>query len=153
EGAKSRFAQQLWWLTRIVMLVAIAASAIALSSCSAPAVPRRLYVLTPLTQVEPVSRVSDTRDVAIGVGPVELPQYVNRPEIVTGHNSPVLQSAAVAEWAEPLRDGFTRVLAENLSLLLATERVMVFPWQGGMPESQVVVNVIQFLGQPGGDVT
>jgi len=91
-------------------------------------------------------------DVTIGVGPVEVPQYVNRPEIVTGLDSPVLQSAALAEWAEPLRDGVTRVLAENLSLLLATERVVIFPWQSGVPEYQVVVHVIQFLGQPGGDV-
>jgi len=91
-------------------------------------------------------------DVTIGVGPVEVPQYVNRPEIVTGLDSPVLQSAALAEWAEPLRDGFTRVLAENLSLLLATERVAIFPRQSGVPEYQVVVNVIQFLGQPGDDV-
>jgi len=64
----------------------------------------------------------------------------------------VLQSAALAEWAEPVRDGFTRVLAENLSLLLATERVAIFPWQSVVPEYQVVVNVIQFLGQPGDDV-
>ncbi len=139
-------------IVRLLALVVVAASAIALSSCSSPALPRRLYVLTPLTQTAPVSRVPGAREATIGVGPVELPQYVNRPEIVTGHDSPVLQSAAVAEWAEPLRDGFTRVLAENLSLLLATERVAIFPWQGGTPEYQVVVNVIQFLGQPGGDV-
>jgi hypothetical protein len=87
------------------------------------------------------------------VGPVEVPQYVNRPEIVTGHTSPALQSADLAVWAEPVRDGFTRVLAENLSLLLATERVALFPWQSGAPDYQVVVNVIQFLGQPGGDVS
>src|SRR5262245_36040759 len=119
---------------RSALLVLYALSIIALSSCSTPALPRRLYVLTPLTQMEPVSRVPGGREVAIGVGPIELPQYVNRTEIVTGHNSPVLQSAAVAEWAEPLRDGFTRVLAENLSLLLATERVAIFPWQSATPE-------------------
>src|SRR5712691_596293 len=136
----------------IVSLVLCAISIIALSSCSTPALPRRLYVLTPLTQVEPASRAPGVGDVTIGVGPVEVPQYVNRPEIVTGRNSPVLQSAALAEWAEPLRDGFTRVLAENLSLLLATERVVIFPWQSAAPEYQVVVHVIQFLGQPGGDV-
>ena len=135
------------------VLVLSALSMMAFSSCSTTALPRRLYVLTPLTPMEPISRVPGTRAVALGVGPVELPQYVNRPEIVTGRDSPVLQSAAVAEWAEPLRDGFTRVLAENLSLLLATDRVMIFPWQSGIPEYQVVVNVIQLLGQPGGDVT
>jgi uncharacterized protein len=141
------------WVIRIIALVALAASAIALSSCSTPALPRRLYVLTPLAQGEPASRVPGVGDVTIGVGPVEVPQYVNRPEIVTGRDSPVLQTAALAEWAEPLRDGFTRVLAENLSLLLATERVAIFPRQSVAPEYQVVVNVIQFLGQPGGDVS
>lgn len=135
------------------LLVFCALSTMALSSCSTPASPTQLYVLTPLTQVEPVSQAPGARDVTIGVGPVELPQYVNRSEIVTGHTSPVLQSAALAEWAEPLRDGFTRVLAENLSLLLATERVVILPWRSGAPAYQVVVNVIQFLGQPGGDVS
>src|SRR5215831_15662599 len=135
------------------VLVLSALSMMAFSSCGTTALPRRLYVLTPLTPMEPISRGPGTHDVALGVGPVELPQYVNRPEIVTGRDSPVLQSAAVAEWAEPLRDGFTRVLAENLSLLLATDRVVMFPWQSGIPEYQVVVNVLQFLGQPGGDVT
>ena len=134
------------------LLVFYALSIIALSSCSTPALPRRLYVLTPLTQVESASRAPGVGDITIGVGPVEVPQYVNRPEIVTGRDSPVLQSAALAEWAEPLRDGFTRVLAENLSLLLATERVAIFPRQSVVPEYQVVVNVIQFLGQPGDDV-
>jgi uncharacterized protein len=141
------------WVMRIIALVALAASATALSSCSTPALPRRLYVLTPLTQGEPASRAPGVGDVTIGVGPVEVPQYVNRPEIVTGRDSPVLQSAALAEWAEPLRDGFTRVLTENLSLLLATERIAIFPWQSAAPEYQVVVSVIQFLGQPGGDVS
>ena len=136
-----------------MLFVCCALSIIALSRCSTPASPTRLYVLTPLTQVEPVSQTFGGRDVTIGVGPVELPQYVNRSAIVTGHTSPVLQSAALAEWAEPLRDGFTRVLAENLSLLLATERVAILPWQSGAPTYQVVVNVIQFLGQPGGDVS
>jgi len=78
---------------------------------------------------------------------------VNRLHIVTGHDAPELQSAAAAEWAEPLRDGFTRVLADNLSLLLATERVAIFPWKSFVPEYQVVVDVIHFLGQTGGEVS
>ena len=93
------------------------------------------------------------RDVTIGVGPVEVPQYVNRPEIVTGRDSPELQSAAAAEWAEPVRDGLTRVLADNLSRLLATERVAIFPWKSFTPQYQVVVDVIHFLGHPGGEVS
>jgi uncharacterized lipoprotein YmbA len=137
----------------LALFLTCAVSAVLVSSCSSNGEPTRLYVLTSLTQVEPASRASGARDLSLGVGPVEVPQYVNRPAIVTGHDSPELQSAALAEWAEPLRDGFTRVLAENLSLLLATERVAIFPWQSFVPEYQVVVNVVQFLGQPGGDVS
>ena len=138
--------------TLLALFVTLAASAMLWSSCNTgPST--RLYVLTPLTRVESVPQVTGVRGVAIGVGPVELPQYVNRPQIVTGHNAPELQSAASAQWAEPLQDGFTRVLAENLSLLLATERVAIFPWKSFVPEYQVVIEVTHFLGQTGGEVS
>src|SRR5262245_3171921 len=114
------------WYKCLMLLVLLASSALSMSGCSTSEAPRRLYVLTPLSRVEPVSRAPERHDVTIGVGPVEVPQYVNRSEIVTGRDSPELQSAASAEWAEPLRDGLTRVLADNLSLLLATERVAIF---------------------------
>ena len=138
--------------TLFVLLVTLATSTLCVSSCSTGP-PTRLYVLTSLTRVESVPQAMGRRDVAIGVGPVELPQYVNRLQIVTGHNSPELYSADVAQWAEPLQDGFTRVLAENLSLLLATDRVVIFPWKSFVPEYQVVIEVTHFLGQTGGEVS
>ena len=138
--------------TRLALLVTLSASVMLLSSCHTGP-PTRLYVLTSLTRAESVSQAVELRSVAIGVGPVELPQYVNRPQIVTGYNAPELQSAASAQWAEPLQDGFTRVLAENLSLLLATDRVTIFPWKSFVPEYQVVIEVTHFLGQTGGEVS
>jgi uncharacterized protein len=141
-----------WRSTLFALLVALAASILIVSSCSTGP-PTRLYVLTSLTRVESVPPTTGRRDVAIGVGPVELPQYVNRLRIVTGDNSPELQSADVAQWAEPLQDGITRVLAENLSLLLATDRVVIFPWKSFVPEYQVVIEVTHFLGQTGGEVS
>ena len=88
------------------LLVSLTASMLIMSSCSTGP-PTRLYVLTSLTRVESVPQAMGRRDVAIGVGPVELPQYVNRLQIVTGDNSPELQSSYSAQWAEPLQDGFT----------------------------------------------
>lgn len=140
------------WSRLSALLVTCAASAVLLSSCSNGA-PAQLYVLTPLAHVESPSPAPRMRDVTIGVGPVEVPQYVNRPEIVTGRDSPELRSTTAAEWAEPLRDGLTRVLADNLSRLLATERIALFPWKSFTPEYQVVVDVIHLLGQPGGEVS
>ena len=134
------------------LLVSLTASMLIMSSCSTGP-PTRLYVLTSLARAESVPQAMGRRDVAIGVGPVELPQYVNRLQIVTGDNSPELQSSYSAQWAEPLQDGFTRVLAENLSLLLATDRVVIFPWKSFVPEYQVVIEVTRFVGQTGGEVS
>ena len=135
-----------------VLLVALAVSTLVVSGCSTGP-PTRLYVLTSLPRAESGPLAAGGRQMSIGVGPVELPQYVNRPQIVTGQQSSELQSAASAQWAEPLQDGFTRVLAENLSLLLTTDRVAIFPWKTFVPEYQVVVEVTHFLGQTGGEVS
>ena len=127
-----------------------------LSACSLgrPAPPTRLYVLTAPSQAGgSLSKLSAT-GVAVGVGPVELPQYVNRPQIVTGESGNELQQAQFDQWAEPLETNFTRVLAENLLQILATERVAVFPWQGPVPlDYQVIVEVTHFLGTPNGSVS
>jgi hypothetical protein len=46
------------------------------------------------------------------------------------------------QWAAPLQDTFVRVLAENLSLLLGTDRVLLHPWPRtydgvyGLPEER-----------------
>jgi uncharacterized protein len=136
----------------LVLLVALAVSTLTVSACSTGP-PVRLYVLTSLPRAESVPPAASRRALSIGVGPVELPQYHNRPQIVTGQHSSELHSAASAQWAEPLQDGFTRVLAENLSLLLATDRVAIFPWKTFVPEYQVVVEVTHFLGQTGGEVS
>ena len=136
----------------VVLLVTLAVSTLVMSGCSTGP-PTRLYVLTSLSRAASVPPATGGREISIGIGPVELPQYLNRPQIVTGQQSSELQSAASAQWAEPLQDGFTRVLAENLSLLLATDRVAIFPWKTFAPEYQVVVEVTHFLGQTGGEVS
>lgn len=116
--------------------------------------PTRLYVLTPLPQAERAAQTVLTGNDAVGVGPVELPRYTDRPQIVTGNTAPELGQASFEQWAEPLESNFARVLAENLTLLLATDRVVVFPWQGPASVSyQVIVDVARFLGEPGGQAS
>ncbi|MGE0821171.1 MAG: membrane integrity-associated transporter subunit PqiC [Candidatus Binatia bacterium] len=135
---------------------ALFALALLVSGCSLgrQSPPVRLYTLTTIPPADAGQRVSHTPGIALGIGPVELPQYVNRPQIVTGDSGNELQRAALEQWAEPLETNFSRVLAQNLALLLATDRVAVFPWKGPVPiDYQVVVEVTQFLGAPNGSVS
>ena len=135
---------------------ALMATSLLVSSCSLgrSQPPTRLYVLTALSRADETQRAVGMQGIAIGVGPVELPQHVNRPQVVTGDSGNELQRASLEQWAEPLETNFSRVLAENLSILLATERVAVFPWKGPVPlDYQVVIEVIHFLGNTGGSVS
>lgn len=137
------------------LLLLVAASAPGLYGCSLgrQQPPTRLYVLTALPSTDRALQ-GVTPSSGIGVGPVALPQYTNRLQIVTGNTGQELRRAPFENWAEPLEDNFTRVLAENLSLLLATDQVAVFPWKGPMQiEYQVVVEVTKFLGEPGGQAS
>jgi uncharacterized lipoprotein YmbA len=97
-----------------VFFAALGISILLVNGCTTGP-PTRLYVLTSLSRAASVPSATSVREISIGVGPVELPQYINRPQIITGQQSSELRSAASAQWAEPLQDGFTRVLAENLS--------------------------------------
>ncbi len=136
-------------------LLLVASSAPVLDGCSLSPPRTRLYVLTALPQSDRVPNTVLTGSGTVVVGPVELPQYTDRLQIVTGNNTGhELSRAPFDNWAEPLEANFARVLAENLSLLLATDQVVVFPWQGPLSfDYQVIVEVTKFLGEPDGQAS
>jgi hypothetical protein len=77
---------------------------------------------------------------------------LNRPQIVTWINESMLHLAEFDRWAAPLQDSITRVLAENLSVLLPTDRVALFPWMSDTPiDHEVRVEVSRFEGSLGKD--
>ncbi len=112
----------------------------------------RFYVLTPLPAAERPRDVPSGRAPAIGLRPVGLPEQLDRPQIVTRAGENMLHLAEFDQWAAPLRDNFTRVLAENLSILVPTDRVAVFPWGNDASiDYEVAVEVTRFEGTLGGD--
>jgi len=87
------------------------------------------------------------------VGPINIPDYLDRQPIVTTSRQHKVKLAEFDRWAGSLKDDFSRVLSENLSILLSTNRVCLFPWRGSVAiDYQVEVEVIQFDGELGGNV-
>jgi uncharacterized lipoprotein YmbA len=87
---------------------------------------------------------------AIAVGPVDFPDYLNRPQMVIRQNQNELELDEFHRWAGPLKENFSSVLEENLSILLSSDRIAVFPWSRFVPtDYQVAVRVIRFDGRPG----
>ena len=103
------------------------------------------YVLHSLQNEAPDVKITGAeRDLTIGVGPVKIPEYLDRPQMTTRSTPYSLQFAEFDKWAEPLDKNLARVLAENLSVLLSTDRVVVFPWAGSVHVPyQVTVDVEQ----------
>lgn len=93
--------------------------------------------------------------VAVGVGPVQVAGYLDRTQIVTRSEADQVELANFHRWAEPLGEGVTRALTDDLAARIPTERIASFPWSGAMERAidyQVVVTVMRFDGRLGGDV-
>jgi len=65
---------------------------------------------------------------AIGIGPIQIPEYLNRNSMVFSRGDNQLHIASFQRWAEPLSEGVKRVLGLNLSSALNTENIRPFPW-------------------------
>jgi len=136
-----------------VAAVTLGASVMILGGCIGKSSPSKFYVLSALPHPETTKKVAAAEQgVAIGVGPVSLPPYLDRPEIVTRSGGNKLHLAEFDRWAEPLRQNFTRVLAQNLSNLIPTDRAALYPWERSVPINyQVVVEVAHFEGSADGN--
>ena len=114
--------------------------------------PTRFYLLPTLTDVSAPAATGE-RALTIGVGPVTLPPSLDRPQIVTRASQAQLHVAEFDQWAASLQDTVARVLAENLSLLLPTARVVRHPWPRTTEiDQQVLLEVTRFDRMMGGEV-
>lgn len=117
--------------------------------------PTAFYTLSPLSASLPTAQTGASRsDVTIGVGPVTVPEFLDRPQIVTRTTANRLDVDEFHRWGGSLQEDFARVLVENLSRLLATNRVSVYP----NPEPldlryRIVIDIQQFDGRLGEGVT
>lgn len=83
----------------------------------------------------------------IGVGPVSLAEYIDRPNLVVQETENSLSVASDHLWAGDLSSGVSRVMAANLGRRLNTGNVRVYPWQRDDEISQqVVIDIRQLHG-------
>ena len=113
--------------------------------------PTKNYVLNSLYSEEiETQAVADLNDIGILVGPIRMALYLDRSDIVIRDSQNQIRLADFSQWAGPLQENFSRVLAENLSVLLATHSVGIFPGTRAMLfDFNVTVNVTRFDGIPG----
>lgn len=84
-----------------------------LGACGSPAPRERFYTLD---APEPPSAAEGAPSIA--VGPVTVPEIVDRPQMVVRGGPNQVHIMEQARWAEPLRGAIARVVAANLAIAL-----------------------------------
>jgi len=131
------------------LIALILLSAFLAPGCLGGNAPTRFYVLAP----GEMAAVAGPGALTVGLGPVGLAAYLDRPQIVTRPAADKIDIGEFDQWGEPLRDGISRVLAEDLARQMPSARISVFPWRGlEQILYQVVVDVTRFDGTAGGDL-
>ena len=108
--------------------------------------PAKFYTLNSLKAQDTVQKAtSSDSHISIGIGPVSIPDYLERPQIVSRTSQNELYIDEFNRWAGSLENDIARVLSGNLSTLLSEEHVSVLTsMPAALFEYRIMVNVTRF---------
>ena len=130
--------------------ISLAAVIVVLVGCaSSPAV--RYYTLTPAGHQEQATSSREAAGhVSVSIETVEIPDYLDRPQIATREGQNELKLAEFDRWAGSLSDNITTVLAENIATFLGSDRVSIHPGlRGGKNDCAIAVRILRLDCLPG----
>lgn len=110
------------------------------------------YALRP-TEPSAATASAAPSELGVVIGPIEIPRYLDRPEIVTLGGAHRLDVWDDHRWGGSLRTDMLRVMSDDLGTLLGTPRVAVYPVEPPFPvDHRVLLDVLVFEGVLGGSV-
>ncbi len=112
--------------------------------------PSQFFVLNPMMENQASASATEL-DVALGLGPIRIPEYLRRPQMVTRVGPNQVTYAEYDRWAQPLEASFIRVLREDLSGLFGVVDIAIHPWfSTAQLDFTVEIEVERFERDPSG---
>lgn len=93
--------------------------------------PSRFFLLATIGPQADAPAFAVPPGTTFGIGPIEVFEYLNRPEIIVQISATEIRRDTYLRWAELPDSMVPRVLGEDLALLLGPERMVRFPWYAG----------------------
>lgn len=110
----------------------------------APKPPPDFYLLN---TAAPAMLPGFEKGLRVGLGPIEVQDYLNRNQIVSLETTTRLRLSERSVWAEPVKAGLTRVLLVNLGLALDSNRIYALPMRQRRPlDYQIPIDVLRYDG-------
>ncbi|HWE26135.1 MAG TPA: PqiC family protein [Myxococcales bacterium] len=139
--------------TRLPPLFACAMT-VALTGCLGSSRAARFYTLAPLQVSDGPS--STARDTTLAIGPIEIPDSIDRQQIVTRTGANELVVAEFDRWGSPLDTQIASSLVATLGDRLSSQQIAVAPWRSailsGGTTYRAAVSISRFDGVPGQSV-
>ncbi len=103
------------------------------------------YTLGALEASSQVEGSDPAGSLAVAVGPLSLPRYLDRPQLARRSNANQIVYDETRRWAGPLGGELLRVVGANLGALIPSERVVVYPAQPPFPVGyRILIDVERF---------
>ena len=122
-----------------------------LTSCGSP--PKERFYTLSAAGVAANATAAEAGDHVV-VGPVTLPEVVDRPQLVVRIGANEVAILEQHRWAEPLKSEIPRLIARTLSQLLGTSQVSAYPESASQEAGlRVAVDIQRFEAAPGIEVS
>lgn len=114
----------------------------------------KFYTLSSMSdQVDRQEVLTETHPLSVAIAPIKFPDFLDRSQIVTRPSPNTLKMSEFHRWGGTLSSNFMRVLGENLSTLLGTDRIFYARQAKAFPiDYHLTLNVKTFEGEIGEEV-
>lgn len=104
----------------------------------------KFYMLSNTAENQINKKTNTTFDALVGIGPIKIPEYQNRPQIVTQGKEKMLKIAQFDRWGESLDIGLGHLIREDLTGIFPNAKFTLYPWDSSINvKYQVIVEVVR----------
>lgn len=120
--------------------------ALLLSGCMRDSKPVQFYMLNADSGISGATQVlAAAQDTVIGLGPIRIPEYLNRPQMIVAITENQYRLAEDHRWAERLDQNISLALFKALPGQLGTDKIVRYPWpQRQAIDYQVGIDILEF---------
>ncbi len=134
----------LWVLFCTVLL------ALLLTSCVGKTPPSTFYLLEPLAKSLPDQPHTNSAKWLIALTPVKIPGYLDRSQLISATDKNSYSLDELHRWAESLDENLTRVVRQDLAVLIPAEVVLSSNSLARQASLKLSINILEFHVDPQG---
>ena len=138
-------------MRRGIVMISLPLAGLALLTACASSPESSFSILSPLPEAKARQETLVEGRLSLGIGPVTVPDYLDRPQRVSGVGAQRIEVDEYQRWGGSLRADIANTLGENLAHLLGTSRVVMMPAEVKLPvQYRLVVDVLRFEAESDG---